>query len=96
MMNHPTAATYRRLMSIGLVTYEAIDAYVRRHCAEYDHVYLIIRKWYRTHSANWDASFGPFIADLVANGPSRYPGYRAVADLEEAYVLRIEAPTCPR
>jgi hypothetical protein len=77
-------------------TYEGINAYVQRHCPEYDHVYLIVRKWYPTHSANWAAAFGPMIADIVDDGSDRYPGYHPIAKLDDSYVWRIEAPACVR
>src|SRR3979409_2017335 len=58
-------------------TYDKIMAYARRHCRDYDNIYLII-KHNSASEEDWRFYFGDFFADLVFGRASKYSGITAV------------------
>jgi Dolichyl-phosphate-mannose-protein mannosyltransferase len=88
------AITFEHYPYTKHLTYEGLEAYLRRHCHEYDHAYLIVRKWFRGNRSQWDAAFGPLVADLVLGSGDRYPDYRPLAKLSDSYVFTIDMPPC--
>lgn len=73
-------------------TRELLSAYVRRHCREYEHVYLIVKDWHGGDHYAWRRSFGPFIAELATTA-GRYPEYTLVERLADSFIFRV-TPDC--
>lgn len=76
-------------------TYEGLNAYIHRHCREYDHAYLIVRNWYGTNLTLWVESFGWMISDLMLGGDNpKYREYHLLSRLDDSAVFRVEMPGC--
>lgn len=69
-------------------TYLMIMAFVHRQCAHYRRVYLVLRRNYATEQ-DWNAAYGPFIADIVHGATQRYPPVRALKVLQDGSVFTL-------
>jgi hypothetical protein len=75
--------------------YAQIRAYADRHCGEYRHVYLVLRRSY-ADDADWRHFLGPFVADLVAGRLERYPDVVPVQTFDDGYAFEIHCRTMER
>jgi hypothetical protein len=72
--------------------YARIRAVADRHCGEYRHVYLVLRRSY-ADDEDWRHFLGPFVADLVAGRLERYPDVVPVQTFDDGYAFEIHCRT---
>jgi hypothetical protein len=75
---------------------EMLDAYLGRHCREFDRVYLIVHDWYGTNRGAWIDAFGSLIADLMTGAEGRHPWFQRIAVLDDSSVFRVQTSACAR
>ncbi len=68
--------------------YETWMAYLKPRCAQYEHVYLVLRRRCENEECWW-RTYGPFIADLVRGNLSAYPAIVRPRALVDGYVFEI-------
>ncbi len=70
-------------------TYNEIMAYCRRHCAQYQSVYLVLRR-YPLDDKNWRLHYGDFFADLAFGHLESYPEVVPIRRLSDAFVFQVQ------
>jgi hypothetical protein len=79
----PSGSKYRTfIMQVSII------AFVRGHCIEYDHLYLILHSVPGGYE-EWERRLGPFIANVVAGCLQDYPGIVFGRRLNDAYVYEL-------
>ena len=74
--------------------YSRLMAFANRQCAEYEHIYLIIRTHYDREEA-WQRAYGPFVTDLMSGRTSAYPDVKLVQRLSSAHIFELLCPAQP-
>jgi hypothetical protein len=74
--------------------YENLAAYLKRHCADYDRAYLIVRDWHGQDAMSWRRAFGPFVARLIRGDTAPYPEFSLLTRLEDSYVFQVSKAPC--
>ena len=86
---HRKAITFEHFPYTNRPSDEMLDAYLGRHCREFDHVYLIVHDWYGTNRGAWIEAFGSMIADLMTGAEGRHPRFQRIAVLADSSVFRV-------
>lgn len=69
--------------------YDKITAYVNAHCANYSHIYFMLRN--QTDSTEQlEAEYGQFMVDLVKGQLQKYPNFKPVAHLDQTDIFSVQ------
>ena len=89
----PDVASFSDAPYFPYVTRQQFDAFFRARCPNYDNLYLLLRKLESDETPVDEADrSGAFVAGLISQRSA--PGYRLVADLDDALAFRYAG--CPR
>jgi|SRR5579859_2580036 len=69
--------------------YDHLMAYDRLHCGEYARVFLVLPEPDSFSASDWQANFGPFVANLAAGQWRRYAGIELLESLRDGSVFAI-------
>lgn len=73
------------------VEYAKLQAYLDRHCARYEHIYLVLRRRFESED-DWRRGYGQVIADLALGRAQAWPGARPLATLDDGTVFELPCP----
>ena len=88
LLNRPFTVTFSIRSYNSPATYEKVVGYARRHCHEYQNIYLVLRSYPETEEL-WRSLFGDFFADLRFGHLEKYPDIIFVQSLEDGFIFQI-------
>ena len=87
-LGRPAAVSFSERPYTQYLQYEKLVSYVRRNCANYDHLYLVLRD-HTWLEGELGYRFGGFISDLLAGTLDAYPEILFLTRLDEGPVFQI-------
>ena len=87
-LNRPFTVSFSSFRYTSPATYEIVTTYTKRHCDEYQDIYLVLHDG-RWTEAQWRFWYGDFFADLASGKLQKYPNIALVQCLQDGSIFHI-------